>query len=400
MLKKNHLSNWALIIGQLLAQLSDRMMSLGLIWIINENFGERWVTWYLVLGGLPHLLFSVYSGQIIQKVGALRTVISADLVRAVIYFIGALFFHSISGERELIFVMGLIFLANSFSAFFNPAILTLPIELEKDTEVQKLTARLSTVSSLTIVIGPLVGMFCFKLIGLKGLFFVTSLAYLLSGICAFSLRSRAKEAQSLKSVENEKTVSFLETLKSNELVVSMLLVFLFLNLFSSPLQVQIPYLAKNLFSGSFNSMAAMEMGLGIGIVCGGLGLSVFSIIKRELFYTWLFLTGIGVFFLSFQYSFDLLFAVACLSLMGFFVGLANILIINIFQSRPEAKHVPNIMSAVNLIGTAAVPLSLAISGVLQSSYSISQIGRACGFVLLVICLASYVPFKKWGKELF
>lgn len=80
------LRNWQVILGQLLAQVSDRMTGLGLIWVVTEKFGENWVTWYLVIGGLPHLLLSPVSARVISKVGAISTVISADLIRFLLFF--------------------------------------------------------------------------------------------------------------------------------------------------------------------------------------------------------------------------------------------------------------------------------------------------------------------------
>ncbi len=399
------LRNWQVILGQLLAQVSDRMTGLGLIWVVTEKFGENWVTWYLVIGGLPHLLLSPVSARVIRKVGAILTVISSDLIRFLLFFAATFTLRTVTGTQDLMLIFLLIFISNCFAALFNPAILTLPLELEHGTRVQGLTAQLSTVTSLVTVIGPLLGMLCFQQFGLQGLFLITSFSYLLSGVLTWTLRHKTSF---VAPPQGEIPQNILQTLKNNPLVSTMLFIFLLMNLLLSPLQVQMPYLAKNAFSGSFNALAGMEMALGFGIFIGGLVLSFYSIKTRELRWTWYFLVAIGLFFLSFQLldvlPFGLLDSLPLrlgpLAFMGVFMGLANILIINIFQSHPKTEHVPNIMSLVNLISVAAVPVSLIGVGLLQTVTTIPSIGLGCGIILMGICLLSFFPFNLWGKKLF
>ena len=173
-----------------------------------------------------------------------------------------------------------------------------------------------------------------------------------------------------------------------------------MNLLTSPLQILLPSMARNSFSGSFNSLATMEMGLGSGISIGGVILSFYAIQSKTLFCTWIFLVGVAISFFAFQFSPSLWVATCLLAALGLFVGLGNILILNIFQSQPRAEQVPQIMSLVNLIGSAAVPLSLIIVGFLQNKMSIHEVGKFCAILLLMVCLSSWVPFRKWGKELF
>ena len=93
--------DWILLVGQLLAQLSDKMLSIGLIWIIAKNFGDTWVTWYLVVGGIPHLIFFSLNAKLIQKIGALKVVIATDWIRAIIYFVASLIISNVEHKSEL-----------------------------------------------------------------------------------------------------------------------------------------------------------------------------------------------------------------------------------------------------------------------------------------------------------
>ena len=401
-----------LLLGQLFAQLSDRMMSIGLVWVISKNFGDQWVTWYLVIGGLPHLLFFAWSAKLIQARGALKVVMCADGLRSLIYLFAGIFISALESQSQLFNVMILIFATNLMAAFFNPAIFSLPVEIESGQGIQKLTARLSALMSLSSVLGPVLGIFCFQWLGLHGLFFMTSAFYLLSGLCAWTLLPKQQATQQstqeilplLKTPTPEFAPEFVTgrfaAFQIHPMLASMLLVFLMMNLLTTPIQILLPSLAKNVFAGSFNALAAMEVGLGSGLSFGGLILSIFSIQNKTLFYLWIFLVGCGVSFLAIHYAANLPMTVLMLAALGLFVGLSNILTLNIFQSFAPPDQVPKIMSLVNLISSAALPFSLLGAGLLQTYYSIHLIVEVCGFILVGVCFASWLPFRHWGKALF
>jgi MFS family permease len=393
---------WLMVVSQLLAQLSDKMTSLGLIWFITTQFGESWLTWYLVVGGLPHLIFAGFSGSWIQKMGALNTVVYADFFRAILFGVSAYFFNETISETTLYFIVSLIFVSNIASAFFNPAILTLPLELEQGDRIQLLTARLTTITSLTTVIGPIVGLFCFNQFGIKGLFFISFLSYLISGFCAFELTkmSLGKENANLEKDAEIISIPVFKSLRRNHLITVMLGVFLFMNLFLSPLQVLMPAMAKNLFNKSFNSLAYMEVVFGVGIVMGGVLLSVFTIKRKELYWVWGLLVAFSVSYLFFHYQDKLLMNLLFLFMMGLTLGLVNVLIIHLFQERPLKEDVANIMSVTNLISTASVPFSLTMLALMQRYLTVEKLGLFSSIGLVIIVVLAYYPFARWGKEIF
>lgn len=395
-------SEWLMIGSQLLAQLSDKMTSLGLIWFITTQFGEGWLTWYLVIGGLPHLLFASSSASWIQRLGALKTVVYTDMFRALLFGVSAWFFTTEIDHNSLYFIIGIVFIANIFSAFFNPAILTLPLELESEDKVQLLTARLTTITSLTTVIGPILGLFCFNEFGIKGLFLISFLSYGISGFFAFQLTKFDGKVNPLEGLKSSEAVSIpiWESLRKNKLIFVMLFVFLFMNLFLSPLQVLMPSMAKNVFNNSFNSLAYMEVVFGVGIVLGGILLSIYTVSKRELFWVWGLLLLFSLCYLAFLFQKILTMNLLFLFLMGLNLGLVNVLIIHLFQERPRKEDVPNIMSVTNLISTASVPFSLTMLALLQQFLSVEKLGLFSSLGLVIVVVISYYPFKKWGKENF
>lgn len=404
--RSKQLDDIFLLVGQTLSQVSDRMVQLGLIWFITSSFGEQFLIWYLVIGGLPHALLIKHSSLMINRLSALKTVLYSDLARGFIYvfaFALVLMFpewlHPSSGSSHVLWLLFIsVFLSNIFSAFFNPAILSLAVEIKESDDVQKLTAKLSTVTSFATILGPVLGLFAFNQFGLSGLFIIAGVSYIASAY-AVSLVTKSP-SKSVSSSDEAAAMNSISLFQTKKIIGIMLLVFLVMNLLLSPLQVLMPTMAKNLFGNSFNSLAILETLLGAGILLGGAILSFITIQKRTLFWTWTFLVGLSFAFLSFTFATSLQVCSVALFLMGFSLGLANVLIINILQTQPNANEVPKVMSLVNLISTATLPFSLALLGLLQQSVAIASVGRVAGVLLVLFVLVSYFTFRRFGQEIF
>ncbi|OYZ20065.1 MAG: hypothetical protein B7Y39_11085 [Bdellovibrio sp. 28-41-41] len=404
--RSKQLDDIFLLVGQTLSQVSDRMVQLGLIWFITSSFGEQYLIWYLVVGGLPHALLIKHSSLMINRLSALKTVLYSDLARGFIYvFAFGLvlrfpeWLHPSSGSGHVLWLLFIsVFLSNIFSAFFNPAILSLAVEIKESDDVQKLTAKLSTVTSFATILGPVLGLFAFNQFGLSGLFIIAGVSYIASAY-AVSLVTKSS-SNSVRSSNEVAAANSISVFQTKNIIGVMLIVFLVMNLLLSPLQVLMPTMAKDLFGNSFNSLAILETLLGAGILLGGAILSFITIQTRTLFWTWAFLVGLSLAFLSFTFATNLQVCSVALFLMGFSLGLANVLIINILQTQPKANEVPKVMSLVNLISTATLPFSLALLGLLQQSVAISAVGRVAGVLLVIFVFISFFTFRRFGQEIF
>lgn len=418
--RSSQIDDTLLLTGQTLSQISDRMVQLGLIWFITSSFGEGFLIWYLVVSGLPHALLVKYSGTAIDHLSALRTVLYSDFARGLVYlvsfFLLTLFpeWLNISNRTPVLWLLFVsVFISNIFSAFFNPAIMSLSVEIKENDQIQKLTAKLSAITSIATIIGPIVGLFVFNQFGLGGLFIISSLSYFISTYAV----SLVTKSRALVTPANDAIASTHNNVfKTHKIIGIMLLVFFLMNLLLSPLQVLMPAMAKNLFGNSFNSLAILETILGLGILIGGTVLAVYSVNRRPLLWTWVFLVLISLSFQIFSLAGELgeniisIFGVTqkisfiasstALLALGFSLGVANVLIINILQTRPEPHSVPRIMSLVNLISTATLPFSLALLGILQQSVSIVSLGQWAGGLLVIVAVFSYIPFRRFGWEIF
>ncbi|MBX9723501.1 MAG: MFS transporter [Candidatus Obscuribacterales bacterium] len=389
--------------GQLISQSCDKLMSVGMIWVLTERFSPKWIPWYIALGALPHFLLATKSGHLIGKWGALPTVIWTDLLRGVFFLaISAMVPLCGSDDQLLQMLMVAALISNVAGALFNPAILSLPVAMmEASSYRDKLTALIDSCFSFGNVLGPLISALSYAWVGLSGILAINGLSYLFSAILALTIKLTAKNDETISRIEpgaepeeNDKKTpvakSISQVLKSQPVISGMLLTFLFMNFFLAPLMIFMPWYAKNVYGDGIAGLAKLEFCLGIGTVAGSILLSFVKLPGSTWKRISASLSLMALAYLSFTFSSSLW--PACLSVMvlGFFLALANVIILTFFQNTPEAQDVPVVMGMVNLISVASLPISMGVIGSFVEHVAVPGFATICAAI--VIGIAVLIPF--------
>jgi len=377
--------------GQLISQICDKLMAIGLIWVISHEFSERWIPWYIAIGTLPHLLLTPWSGRLVSHWGPLRSVIGTDIFRAALFLGAAIPISKLSGDGLLAVLLVVCFVSSLAGAIFNPAIMTLPIRLATGEKLLKTNALIDSCFSIANVLGPLCAILLYQSVGLAGMFAANGFSYLVSGLLAWGVPLLPE----VPSAPRTSTGALPGAIRS-KLIRLMLLSFLFLNLVLAPLLVFMPWYVKHRFGGEISQLAILEAALGIGTVAGSLILSFTSLpgLGRSMRSTTVTLTAISVFYLIFSLSSGLTTASITLALLGFFLALTNVRLLNFFQTEPDQSEVPTVMSRVNLIGIATLPVSMGVLGVFMETISVPPFATACALISIAVSLATIrFPFE-------
>ena len=378
-----------LVGGQLLSQVCDKMMSIGAIWIVADRFGVRWIPGFVALASLPHLLLFAHSGALVSRWGALATVVRMDFFRGAI-FIGAAAAAKSLPESALLGVLFIAtFLAGIGSALFNPAVLSLPVAIEPTERVPRLTAMVDVCFSLGNVLGPVFSVGAYVAWGITGLFAVNAFSFLISG--AFSLGIRPISggvtgdlSSSAGSAGPGDTLSLRGVLRRYPTATGMLGCFAFMNLFFAPIQIFIPWYARNVYADGIAGVAKLELAIGIGSVLGGLFVAWKKLPGKFFPRTFVTLAVLCVSFLCFLRSSTILEGVVSLVALGFSLGLVNVVLLGFFQLHPKAEHVPYLMSLVNLVSVAMVPVSMALIGAWIDDGRMRALATVCGWAVLAL----------------
>lgn len=384
--------------GQLISQSCDKLLSVGMIWVLSTRFSPKWVPWFIALGALPHFVLALKSGDLIGRWGTLRTVIWTDILRGILFVGIAASMPLLSDDKVLLAIlMAAAFVSNIAGALFNPAILTLPLELMPEGENRdKLTALIDSCFSWGNVLGPLVSALSYAWVGLGGMLALNGLSYFISAALALTIKLpkliKSEEAKKQEPTASEapKTRTTKEILKSQPVISGMLFTFLFMNFFLAPLMIFMPWYAKNVYSEGIAALAKLEFSLGMGTVAGGLLLSLVKLPGATWKRVSLSLLLMAVSYLAFTFSKNIWIACSAVLMLGFFLSLANVVCLTFFQSTPEAEDVPKVMGLVNLISVASLPISMGVVGAIIERVLVPDFAAICAG--LVIGIALLIPF--------
>ena len=389
-------------LSQLISTVCDKMMSIGLVWYLTTKFSINIVPWFLAISFLPHIFMSFFSAKIINNVGVLKIVVQTEWGRGLILFIFFLLlqFLNLEGQSFLIFLFLVIFLVGIGSSLFTPAILSLPPQLVSEEKVSSVNALLDSSFAVSNILGAACSIFFLNYFELKYLVLLNALSFFMAAL----LQSKVKiinHSQDNQLALPEHSMTPQQVLKKYPMIKKMLLSFLFINLVFTPILVLIPWYVENIYKGTGQDLAMIEGAMGIGAFSIGifLSLSGFSVSeKKRMSVVALICFLFGVFFIGFSFTENTLSAVVVLFFIGILSTFLNVQVLTYFQTSLIESEVPAIMVAVNIISTASMPLSFAISGFLFPLVNIPKMALVCG--LLTVFCSLMMPFylsKKTGE---
>lgn len=393
-----------IFVSQLVSTICDKMMSIGLIWYLTKEFGIFVVPWYLAASFLPHLFMAFYSTTLIYRIGALKTVIVSEFFRGAVLLVLflAIWLFQLEGHSLLtsLFIAG--FLVGLGSSLFNPAMLSLPPRLVTPEKVVGLNALIDSSMSVSTILGASFAIFLLNFIDLKMLILLNALSFICAGFLQMGLKARSV-AVNTESAEESSQLGVQFVLQKYPEIARMLGSFLFLNLAFTPLLVMIPWYVDNKYLGDSSSLAIIEGSMGLGAFITGIFMSLSSFqinsskrISMISLVSFLF----GVFFLIFAYSQATWHGGVVLFAIGILSTFLNIQVLTHFQTALKEDEIPAIMTAVNIISAAAVPVSLGFSGLIFPHVNIDNFAKVSGLLIVLIALImpKFLTGTIWKSE--
>lgn len=388
-----------IFLSQLITSVADKMLSLGLIWYITKSIGANHVSWFLACAFLPHLIFSFFSTKIIHYLGTIKTMVMTTIFRSIvllIYFL--LLFLNILEINHLHFsLFAMVFLIGVGTSLFTPAILSSPPILVSENKIIALNGLLDSTLSISNILGAVLSVFLLNFMDLKGLIFINFVCFLVAFFLQLGLKKINNEDSSHPTESSH--VSPISVLKKYPDIKKMLLSFLILNLILAPIFVLIPWYVDNVYRGDSSSLSIIEGAMGLGAFLMGIIISItkFEVKEKDrvkMIATISFIFGIC--FTLFSQSTATYQAAIILFFFGSFLTFLNIQVLTYFQTEANEADVPAIMTSVNLISNAAMPLSLSLSGIVFPIVDVKLLAMFSGATIILI--AFLMPTIIRGKS--
>jgi len=255
--------------------------------------------------------------------------------------------------------------------------------------------------SISSILGATCAIFLLNIVDLKMLILINALSLLFAGVLQLGIEVNAKEMA--ENASEEIVLGSRGVLKKYPDIARMLGSFLFLNLVFTPILVMIPWYVQNIYGGNSSGLALIEGSMGLGAFLTGLYLSLASFqiegakrISMISIVSFLF----GLFFLFFAFSKFIWQGGIVLFAIGILSTFLNIQVLTYFQTALKVEEIPAIMTVVNIISAASVPLSLGFSGLVFPHVFIPNFAKISGVLVIFIALIMprYLKGSLWKSE--
>ncbi|GIM33370.1 MFS transporter [Paraclostridium bifermentans] len=311
----------------------------------------------LVLSSLPQLILGPFCGVISDWVDRKKFMVILNMISAMVIIVPTIFLFN--NKITLSVIYAIVITLGFIIAFYSPTSAGVIRIIVKDKNLSDAYAVNSFIDSIEYMIAPMLGAIIYSLFGLKIIFLLNGLSFILAAILQFKihipLKKETIDKLSLKKF-NSDFIQGITYIFNNKNLWYLAVTIMLFNFFSAPLfSVGTGYIAKLQFKVSNEQFSLIET---IGVIASFMGpvLYVFTknkISLQKLFQLSIFISAILI----------LLIALISTNFLNNLFGSYVLYLILFF-----------------IISLVEGPLNIAITTLIQNSIYIEYIGRSNGII--------------------
>ena len=396
--------------GQIFSLIGSSLVQFALIWWLTEQTRSATVLAFAAfVGTLPQIVLGPLAGVWVDRYPRRRIMILADSTVAAITALLAISFAT--GVIQLWHVYVALFCRSAAGAFHFPAMAASTSLMVPEQHLQRVAGLNQALHGGVNILGPALGAVLIKVLPMGSVLAIDVVTALIAVVPLFFFEI----PQPAKAIGHDgQREPFMTTFRSGLRYVrgwpGLLIVLgfaMFLNFMLSPINTLTPLMITNHFKGGAEHLAALEAGIGIGIIAGGLLLGIWGGFKRRMVTSQMGIIGVGsgVLLMGVVPSHLFPLAIAAYLLAGIMIAFANGPMMAAVQASVAPEMQGRIFTLMNSGATAMTPLGLLLSGPLADAVGVRPFyllaGGACvicGFIGLVIPAVVNIDQEGYGSK--
>lgn len=384
-IKKNNLftnSDFLLLyLGGMVSWFGNNIYYIGLSWfILDKMHSSISLATIMLIGSIPEIVLGPFSGVIVDRLDRKKIIVLMDLIRGVLIFLMA---FSLGQTYFFPVLMVGTFLMAVCDSLFSPAVSAAIPNIVKEEDLLQANSFFSVSGNIIKISGLAIGGILIAFIGVKGIFYMNGVSFLISGVSEAFIKTRLK-ANRQKSEDSSAKSSFFSELRDGILflfkekaLMSIALLAVILNFFFvGALGVGLPYIVREVLKLGEVRFGLMEVFFPVGALLGAMILSFIPRTKKLYAFIVRGVISLGTILLLVGFAILLCIAnvitinlaywtIGCLI---FFIGVINVMI-NVPVATFFQKLVPDHMRGrfYGFFGTlsqALIPLAYGVSGLI------------------------------------
>lgn len=391
-----------IIIAALINRFGDSVDAIASTWITYELTSNA--TWSAIIFGmnrLPSVFITPFAGAWVEIRNKKKIMLVTDIIRALcVAFLATSYLLDFLQAWMLIITSLIISTAEAFRGPANTALT--PKILEKE-YYEYAMSLMSTLSTVTELIGTALAAGIIALIGTAGAIYVDMITFILSAIIILFVNS--KETSLVKSDFNttkykEMLIEGVEYVRRKEIVFGLLIVCAFLNGMLVPFNSLQAPLSSEILLGGAEMLSVMGVALMAGMILGSI---TYPVVSARMKGKWMVFCGgecIAIYYLilvlgqPLYHNRIILYILVTVSslLFGYFISLLMSYLNVQIVRKVEEHYLARVSAIVSSVGSATMPIVSFIIGLVTVFISTESIFLITGVIGMAICC--FVLFTK------
>ena len=385
---------WA---GQAFSLFGSSLVQFALIWWLTVTTGSATVLAMATLAGmLPQIVLSPFAGVVVDRASRRLIMLLADGMTALFTLVLVYLFGT--GQAQVWHVYVLMFVRSAAGAFHFPAMQASTTLMVPERHLSRVAGMNSTLNGLMSIAAPAVGALMVSVLPMAQVMLIDVVtAVIAMGPLLFMAIPQPKREEHQQG-EAARQPSFMQDLREGVRYILkwrgltvIVLILMTVNFWLIPAASLVPILVSKYYRGDAPQLAMAIAFYGMGIIAGGLLLSVWGGFKRRVFTSMLGLLIMGVSFALLGLLPGSVFAAALVCAAG--IGIGQPITVGPLYAVLQATVVPNmqgrVLALIGALASAITPISLMVAGPVADAIGVQAWYLAGGIVCFALGVAGY-----------
>ena len=388
--KKRFFTIW---IGQAFSLFGSSLVDFALIWWLTETTGsERILALSSLLTLLPRMILGPFAGSLIDKVNRKTVMIAADSAIALVTV--GLVILTRNGLASVPVVMTVLLLRSLGGMFHQPAMQSATALLVPEAHLPRIGGLNRILSGAMIIVAPIAGATLIEMFEITPVLCIDVVTALLAvALLAVSSVPDSPHAKEKHSVLRETAdgLRYVLTTKSLFFVVGTCTL---ANLCCGPAGALRSLMVTSVFGGGVRELSWITAACGLGLVAGGILMSLWGGFRRNLITSGFGWGGAGIFYIAIYFlpTDGIYWLVACMFLANIFEAIGGAGLDAFYQSKVPGEYHGRVFSVLATLDNTTVPVGLVAAAVLGEAVPIRFWNLCMG--ILYIALFTFWAFSK------
>ena len=386
--------------GQAFSLFGSQLVQFALVWWLTRETGSATVLATATLVALlPQVILGPFVGALVDRWNRRIIMIVADTSIALATLL--LFYLFATEQVQIWHIYAIMAIRSLGGAFHEPAITSSTSLMVPNEHLARIAGANQTLQGLLRIFAPPLGALLIELISTQNVLLIDvgTAALAILPLFFIPIPQPARHARQANG-EIEKT-SYMHDLREGfsyvvkwKGLLGLIILAMLLNFLLIPAASLLPLVVTNVFNGGAKELGWVESVFGIGVIAGGVLLSIWGGFKRRIItsFSGILGIGIGVVLIGFIPASTFSIFLAAYFLVGFAQVFANGPLMAIMQSTVNPEMQGRVFSLLGAGATAMMPLSLLIAGPISDALGIRFWyifgGTVC---ILMTIIALFIP---------